>query len=94
MDVEASPDDPAGGSVSIAKKIENGNDPPLVGANEDRSVRGESYVKEFRPVPMGVIDMKKGIGKLVLRAKEIPGQQSIDFRLLMFKRVPQVNSQD
>ncbi len=79
---------------SVAKKIEVAHDPPLVGAGEDRAVRAESYVKEFRPIRMGVIEVKQGVGKLVLRAKEIPGKQSIDFQRLMFKRVAHKEAKD
>jgi arylsulfatase A-like enzyme len=75
------------GDQSVSKKITVANDPPLIGAEQDRSVRGESLVKDFKPVKMGVIDLPPGKGELVLRAIEIPGKQSIEFRLLMLTRV-------
>ncbi len=75
------------GDIGISKKITIANDPPLVGAAEDRSVRGESLVKDFKPVELGVIELAKGQGELELRTAELPGKQSIEFRLLMLTRV-------
>ncbi|MEW4487792.1 arylsulfatase [Thalassoglobus sp. JC818] len=75
------------GDSSIAACIETPNDPPLVGAEEDRVERQESYVKDFHPVSIGTISLKKGAGQLVLKALEIPGDEAIEFRLLMLKRV-------
>lgn len=75
------------GDQSLLKKVIEENDPPLVGAQQDRSVRGESLVRDFKPLEMGVIELTKGEGELVLRATEIPGNQSIDFRLLMLTRL-------
>ena len=75
------------GEQRIAKKITLANDPPLVGAAQDRAIRGESLVKDFKPVEMGVIELLEGEGELTLRAVEIAGQESIEFRLLMLTRV-------
>ena len=75
------------GKNRVSKKITVVNDPPEIGAAEDRSTRSESYVKNFKPVEMGVIDLPKGTGNLELRATEIPGDASIEFRLLMLTRV-------
>lgn len=75
------------GDSKVAVKIEKPNVSPLIGAEQDRSVRSESLVKNFVPVEMGEIDLVQGKGDLVLRATEIPGDESIEFRLLMFTRV-------
>jgi hypothetical protein len=53
---------------------------------EDRSPRNESYYKDFRPMKMGNIELIKGKGELKLRALKIPGEQAIEFRLLMLQR--------
>ena len=53
------------------------------GMENDRSPRNNSYVKDFKPVNMGVIELKKGKGELTLRALKIPGQEALEFRLLM-----------
>ena len=62
------------------------HDPPVVGAAEDRVVRQESYVKDFRPLRMGTIHLEPGQGTLTLRALEKPGSQVMEFRLLMLTR--------
>ena len=49
--------------------------------------RAESYVKDFRTMKLGTIDLEKGRDVLKLTATEIPGRQVLDFRLLMFTRL-------
>ena len=65
------------------------NDPALRGAEDDRVPRqGESYVKDFKPLPLGTLELRKGRGSLALRALYVPGQQVIDVRsvvLTLFK---------
>ncbi|MDQ6706582.1 MAG: sulfatase-like hydrolase/transferase, partial [Acidobacteriota bacterium] len=55
-------------------------DPPLIGAQDDRVPRGESFVKDFKPLPAGIITLKKERGKLILRALSVPGRQVADVR--------------
>jgi hypothetical protein len=69
-------------SNSITAKVNVANDPPLRGMENDRVKRMESYVKDFKPLNMGVIHLKKGSGLLTLKALDIPGSQVMDFRLL------------
>ncbi|MEM1258020.1 MAG: arylsulfatase [Bacteroidota bacterium] len=71
----------------IKTTITEAHDPPLFGAKRDRSPRIESYVKDFKPIKMGELQAKKGMGTLRLTATNIPGNSSIDFRLLHFKRI-------
>jgi hypothetical protein len=57
------------------------HDPPLVGAEHDRVPRaGESYVKDFKPLSLGTVEVKKGRGPLTLRATDIPGRGVMDVR--------------
>ncbi|WP_396590323.1 arylsulfatase [Allomuricauda sp. R78024] len=72
---------------SITTIINEAHDPPLIGAKMDRSPRMESFVKYFKATKMGEISIKKGSGQLSLKAINIPGNSSIDFRLLNFKRL-------
>ena len=44
--------------------------------------------KDFKAINMGVMEMKTGNGELTLRALKIPGQEALEFRLLMLLRVP------
>ena len=71
----------------LTGQIIEAHDPPLTGMDEDRDKRIESYVKDFKPLDLGVISLKKGIGTLTLQALDIPGSQVMDFRLMMFERV-------
>ena len=77
------------GDAFITKKVTIANDPPLVGEESDRAPRrSESFVKDFIPMDLGVIHLDKGKRELVLSALEIPGNQSIEMRLIMLNRVP------
>jgi arylsulfatase A-like enzyme len=71
------------GSQVQAKVVEP-HDPPLRGAEHDRVTRnGESYVKDFKPLILGIIDLKKGRGPLAIRAIKIPGRRVIDLRAVV-----------
>jgi arylsulfatase A-like enzyme len=74
------------GTSKLNTIISEAHDPPLKGMENDRFPRTESYIKDFKPLKMGTIHLKKGTGLLTLKALEIPGSQVIDFRLLMFKK--------
>ena len=65
---------------SVRTKVTEAFDPPLVGAEHDRIPRQESYVKDFKPLELGILKMQKGRGNLVLRANKIPGEGVIDVR--------------
>ena len=79
------------GESAITQKVTVANDPPLVGAESDRAPRrSESFMKDFVPLDLGVIHLKKGKSPLVLSALEIPGNQSIEMRLIMLNRISSV----
>ncbi len=71
----------------LSYKITEAHDPPLMGAEHDRVPRPESYVKDFKAVPMGRIHLEQGTGTLTLQATHMPGSQVMDFRLLMLTKV-------
>jgi hypothetical protein len=76
------------GDSKITQKVTVANDPPLIGESFDRSERGsESYVKDFKPMDLGVMHLTPGQHTLTLAALEKPGNQVIEMRLLMFNRV-------
>jgi arylsulfatase A-like enzyme len=70
----------------VEGEVSQPNDPPIRGAEHDRVPRGESYVKDFRPMKLGTVELTKGRGELKLRALKIPGGQAMDFRLLVLKK--------
>ena len=75
------------GNSKIATKISVAHDPPLSGAENDRIPRMESYTKDFKPMKLGTIILKKGRGTLTLKALEVTGDEVADVRLLLFKRI-------
>ncbi len=76
------------GDSAVTTKITEANEVPLRGMENDRVKRAESYVKEFKPMSLGALHLKKGKGTLTLQATEIPGEEAMEFRLLMLKRKP------
>jgi hypothetical protein len=45
--------------------------------------KGESYVKDFKPLRLGEIQLQPGRGLLTLRALKVPGKQVMDVRLIL-----------
>jgi hypothetical protein len=57
------------------------HDPPLRGKEHDRVTRaGESYVKDFQPLSLGVVELPAGKGTLTLRATKVAGGLVADVR--------------
>jgi len=75
------------GENKLMKRIDESHNPPFDGVENDRILRGESYVKDFKPINLGEIYLQKGRKQLVLKALAIPGKEAIDVRLLTFKRL-------
>ena len=67
--------------------LSKAHDVPVRGQENDRVKRMESYVKDFKPISMGTLNLKQGKGVLTLKALKIPGKTALEFRLLMLKRV-------
>ena len=65
----------------VEANVSEAHDPPLVGAQQDRVPRrGESYVKDFKALRLGVMDVKAGRGELMLRALKVAGAKVMDVR--------------
>ncbi len=75
------------GNNKLTGKITEAHDPPLTGMENDRTERMESYVKDFKPLKAGTIQLQKGKRKLILKATDIPGKQVMDVQLLMLKKI-------
>ena len=71
----------------LRHRIAQPHEVPDRGQENDRVKRMESYVKDFKAVKMGVMDLKKGKGDLTLQALKIQGKTALEFRLLMLRRV-------
>jgi arylsulfatase A-like enzyme len=67
------------GSTVWTTTLTEPHDPPLVGAEQDRAVRnGESLMKPFRGLSLGVADLPDGPVSLQLSATQIPGGRVAD----------------
>ncbi|MEM6320810.1 MAG: arylsulfatase [Bacteroidota bacterium] len=75
------------GNSRIQDTISVAHDPPLRGMETDRFPRDVSFVKDFKPLNIGTIGLKKGAGQLTLRALAIPNEKLMDFRLMLLNRV-------
>lgn len=74
------------GEAKIEKAVEEVHDPPLIGAENDRVERQESYIKDFRPLSLGEIEIAAGPGTLRLRSPEIVGPEGIEMYWLVLER--------
>jgi arylsulfatase A-like enzyme len=76
------------GGHSVAAAIAEPNNPPLLGSEQDRSPRSESYAKDFKPLPLGTLELTAGKGPLVLTAETVQGNTVADVRRLILVRRP------
>lgn len=72
------------GESKLTARVMEAHDPPVRGQEHDRVPRMESYVKDFKEMELGTMDLPAMEGTLTLKATEIPGAEVMDFRLLMF----------
>lgn len=74
------------GTSKAIGKVSPAWDPPLI---KDQDViarpQGESWLKEFRPLQLGTIDLQAGRALLTLRATEIKGSEVIHVRSVTLK---------
>jgi hypothetical protein len=75
------------GDQRLQATIDQANDVPAMGSEHDRVERQESYVKAWRPMKLGVIQLPSGRGTLTLRALRSDAEQVADMRLLLLRRV-------
>ena len=75
------------GNAKVCGKVTEAHAPPLVGAAQDRVKRAESYVKDFKPMSLGVLVLERGEGSLALRAVDVPGRQVMEVRYVVLTRI-------
>jgi hypothetical protein len=75
------------GDNRLDSSIDFAHDPPLRGMENDRVLRPESYVKDFKPLKVGVMSMEQGPGTLTLQAGTKAGEEVMEVRLLLFERI-------
>ncbi|MGQ9820676.1 MAG: arylsulfatase [Thermogutta sp.] len=77
------------GASQVTATITEPFDPPLRGAEFDRVPRvEESYVKDFQPLVLGTLRLSPGRETLILRAKQIAGEQVADVRAVILRLLP------
>ena len=70
--------------TKIQGKVTKPHDPLLFGKENDRCPRGsESYVKDFRPLRLGIFRLEKGRGQLTIHALDVIGKQVMDVRAVL-----------
>jgi arylsulfatase A-like enzyme len=77
------------GDSRLAGRVQPAWDPPLI---RDQDViprpQGESVMKDFHSLPLGMIRLEPARGLLTLRALEIPGKQVMDVRAVVLTLKP------
>ena len=75
------------GQERISRTIDVAHDVPLRGMEHDHFERVEGYVKQWRPMKLGVIRLRPGRATLTLAATKVPGKMVAEMRLLTFRRL-------
>ncbi|MEM7476605.1 MAG: arylsulfatase [Planctomycetota bacterium] len=75
------------GDAKLPFNITEAHDPPLRGMEHDHVERIESYVKDFKSIELGTVELEAGSGTLEIVANSIPGEEAFEFRLLMLTRI-------
>ena len=57
-------------------------DPPLYDKSKERVTKSHYFVKDFKPLSLGILKLEKGKGTLKLGAVDIKGQQVVDVHSL------------
>lgn len=77
-----------GGSESTAIERELPmHESEIIGAEQDRDLRPEAYEQNWGRVTLGTIKLDRKMTQLKLTAPKIPGQEAIDVRLLLLRRL-------
>ncbi len=72
---------------SLRSAVTEAHDPPAYGKEQDHADRdSESYVKDFKPLSLGGIELAKTRGLLTLRAPKIVGNAAVEIRYIMLMK--------
>ncbi len=63
-------------------------DPPLYDKSKERVENSQYFVKDFKPLKLGTLRLKKGRGLLRLTAPQIIGNQAIDVHSIELVKLP------
>ena len=72
---------------SLIGSLSDSNEKPLIGRKNDRVLRIESYTKEFLPMKLGRIELKKGEGELKLRVSSLKKVDDLEISSITLRRI-------
>ncbi len=74
------------GEEKLQVTISEPHDVPLTGMENDRDLRTESYVKDWREMKIGTLHLTPGRKALTLKAITVPGDEVAEMRMLMLRK--------
>ena len=74
------------GGDSVQAPVVQPFDPPLYDKSKERMPTSHYFVKDFKPLHLGVLQLNKGHGQLRLDSLDIKGKQVIDVHSLVLNR--------
>ena len=77
-----------GNAASIEAKVREGFNPALYNKSKERVENSHYFVKDFNPLKLGSLRLKKGRGLLRLTAPKIVGKQAIDVHSIELVKSP------
>ncbi len=75
------------GNNSLIKKLSVAHSSEFLGEKFDRVTRQESFEKDFISVSLGTMNLSRDQPTITLKAIDIPGDEVMDFRLLMLRKI-------
>ena len=71
----------------ISNTIQAANNAPVFGMEHDKVLREESYIKDFKPMKLGKINLQKGKGTLELYSKHLNTPDDLECNLITLRRI-------
>ncbi|MCH7728793.1 MAG: sulfatase-like hydrolase/transferase, partial [Planctomycetes bacterium] len=71
-----------GGRESVQAKVVEVFDPPLYDKSKERVAKSHYFVKDFKPLSLGMLRLEKGRGVLKLDALDVKGNRVVDVHSL------------
>ncbi len=75
------------GGSSTEAEVTEAFDPPLYDKSKERVEKSHYFVKDFKPLPLGEMELRKGRATLRLSAAMIDGQEAIDVHSIELNKV-------
>lgn len=75
------------GNSFLTNKIIKENNAPLLGMEHDNVPREESFIKDFKPLKLGVMHLKPGSGTLKIFSNSLLKANDLDIKLVTLRRI-------